>query len=314
MTRKQRVDPALRVILFGMECAFTLPVLEMLTETPDLNLQAIVLPENTSNSRSIPISRVASIINRNNLPVLHIRDRNQLHDPAFLTSLSRLKPDIIVVACFPWRLPATLLAIPSIVSLNIHPSLLPDGRGPEPVFWAFRWELQETGTTLHLLDQGLDTGPILRQERLAISPDDTMLTLEHALASLGARMLRELLANLHTRTLHSAPQANGPLRTARFPLPGDLTVTTVWAASDAARFIRATVPVYGPIHVFVLETGQELAIEKVISISESEEEPKVRRVTINGNLATIPFADHSLVCQIRLDQQPLVLRQRPNVR
>jgi methionyl-tRNA formyltransferase len=60
--------------------------------------------------------------------------------------------DAVVVACFPWKLPPALLARPRLGGLNVHPSLLPLGRGPEPVFWTLRRGERRTGATIHRLD------------------------------------------------------------------------------------------------------------------------------------------------------------------
>ena len=85
--------------------------------------------------------------------------------------LRELKPDLIYVTGFPWRLPADLLALPRLGSINTHPAALPKYRGPNPVFWPIMNGDTEIGMTIHRMDPDFDTGPILAQATMPIDPD-----------------------------------------------------------------------------------------------------------------------------------------------
>ena len=85
--------------------------------------------------------------------------------------LRELKPDLIYVTGFPWRLPADLLALPRLGSINTHPAALPKYRGPNPVFWPIMNGDTEIGVTIHRMDPDFDTGPILAQATMPIDPD-----------------------------------------------------------------------------------------------------------------------------------------------
>jgi methionyl-tRNA formyltransferase len=85
--------------------------------------------------------------------------------------LHELKPDLIFVTGFPWRLPAELLSIPRLGSINTHPSALPKYRGPNPLFWQMMNGEAEMGMTIHRMDAEFDTGPILAQATMPIDPD-----------------------------------------------------------------------------------------------------------------------------------------------
>jgi methionyl-tRNA formyltransferase len=89
---------------------------------------------------------------------------------ATLAALGELRPDLACVACFPRRIPPPLLALPPLGFLNIHPALLPAHRGPAPLFWTLRAGERRSGVTLHLMDTGLDTGPIVAQAPIEL-PD-----------------------------------------------------------------------------------------------------------------------------------------------
>jgi methionyl-tRNA formyltransferase len=93
------------------------------------------------------------------------------HIPRIEPMLRELKPDLIYVTGFPWRLPADLLALPRLGSINTHPAALPKYRGPNPVFWPVMNGDTEIGLTIHRMDPEFDTGPILAQATMPIDPD-----------------------------------------------------------------------------------------------------------------------------------------------
>src|SRR3954452_8016436 len=80
---------------------------------------------------------------------------------AALVTIGQYAPELIAVSCFPFVFPPPLLALPPLGVLNVHPALLPHGRGPDPLFWAFREHRPglagQGGVTVHLMDRGLDS-------------------------------------------------------------------------------------------------------------------------------------------------------------
>ncbi|MBV9690602.1 MAG: methionyl-tRNA formyltransferase, partial [Ktedonobacteraceae bacterium] len=91
--------------------------------------------------------------------------------PAMLHDLA---PDFIFVAGFPQKLPAALLDLPRLGCVNLHPSLLPRYRGPEPFFWQLMNGETQSGLTFHRIDTNFDTGPILVQRAITIEAEDDM--------------------------------------------------------------------------------------------------------------------------------------------
>lgn len=289
----ERMAGTPRVLLFGMRCAFTGPVLDALRAAPSIDLVATLLPGRTPEHDPI---RDADV------PLIDVPTRAHLAEPGFRAGLEEIAPDAIIVACFPWRLPRWLLDLPPRGCLNLHPSLLPDGRGPEPVFWAFRRGLAETGVTLHLMDERFDDGPIIAQARVAIPDGATIPALERSLAENGARMALDHLRDSPGRPQGIPQPAEG---TGYAPLPreADLLVPTSWEAGIAARFIHAAIPVYGAIPVVVLATGQRLSVEEVIGVQIPGED--LHPVVADGNIARIRFAGGTLVCRILRDDRPM---------
>lgn len=164
-----------------------------------------------------------------------------LDAPATLAGLRALQPDAIAVACFSLRIPPPLLALPPLGCLNIHPSRLPEGRGPAPLFWALRAGLRETAVTVHLMDEGLDSGPIVAQAPLPIPPGIAGEALEQRAMALGGALLVAALRGLAAGTLTPQPQPPGG-HSQPTPTPTDCTITPAWSAAHAANFIVGAAP------------------------------------------------------------------------
>lgn len=130
----------------------------------------------------------------------------KVRDPEFLKQLRDLSPDLIVVVAFGQILPKALLEIPRNGCVNVHASLLPKYRGAAPINWAIIRGEWETGVTTMLMDEGMDTGPILLQERLSIESDDTAESLAGRLQVTGARLLVRTIAELKAGRLKPKSQ------------------------------------------------------------------------------------------------------------
>ncbi|MEN9391212.1 MAG: hypothetical protein RL017_510 [Pseudomonadota bacterium] len=116
-------------------------------------------------------------------------------DATIIEILKQLQPDIMVVVAYGLILPANVLSIPRLGCINIHVSLLPRFRGAAPINRAILAGDTISGVTLIQMDSGLDTGDILMQQQVLITSHDTAQSLHDKLASLGAKMLLEYLAN-----------------------------------------------------------------------------------------------------------------------
>jgi len=124
----------------------------------------------------------------------------------FQTLLAELAPSAIVVVAYGRILPPWMLQLPSLGCINLHGSLLPKYRGAAPIQWAIAQGEQRTGNTTMLLEEGLDTGPILMQQTISIAPEQTAVELFEQLAEVGASLVVETLAGLESGTLKPHPQ------------------------------------------------------------------------------------------------------------
>jgi methionyl-tRNA formyltransferase len=107
--------------------------------------------------------------------------------------LKKLKPDLIIVAAYGKIIPKSALTIPGFGCLNVHVSLLPKYRGPSPIQNALFNGEKETGVTIMLMDEGVDTGDILAQEKSQILPNDTTAILMEKLSAVGAKLLLQTI-------------------------------------------------------------------------------------------------------------------------
>ncbi len=127
-------------------------------------------------------------------------------DAALLDRLGELAPDLLVTAAYGQLLTPQALAIPSRGALNVHASLLPRYRGAAPAAWAVVRGEAETGITIMEMDQGLDTGGILLQERTPIGREETGGELLDRLSPMGARLLLRAIPPYLSGKLRSRPQ------------------------------------------------------------------------------------------------------------
>lgn len=290
-----RLPGAIRVLLLGMRCGFTLPVAEALIADPGIDVAGLVVPEETpATLRGRPFREsdtgqfsLDMTLRQHRIPLI---ETSSLHKRVLEPLLTRLDPgslDAIVVACLLWRVPRWLRTLPRLAALNVHPSLLPALRGPQPEFWAMRLGLRETGVTIHLMDDGLDTGPILLQRPVAIPANVTLPALEATLATVGGELAGEALSRLAAGDIEPRSQRGTPTY-APNPGPYDLTIPTDLPAGWAARFARAVAPVYAPLSVLVMATGQRLLVGGVIDADERAVLPAP--VQADGNTVAIRFS------------------------
>ena len=108
---------------------------------------------------------------------LNFIEYDSLKDENFLNTLRDLDIDIAVVCSFNYKIPKVMLDIPKDGFVNVHPSLLPKYRGGNPYSAVIMNGEKESGVTLHLMDEGFDTGDILLQKTFKINPTETMGTL-----------------------------------------------------------------------------------------------------------------------------------------
>ena len=166
--------------------------------------------------------------------------------------------DVMVVVAYGQILPASLIEAPRLGTLNVHASLLPRHRGAAPVEWAILSGDSETGVTIMQMDAGVDTGPILAQERVPIGPDEIAPRLEGRLANLGGRLLVQTLDGLVGGRVQPSPQpAVGATHAPRLRSEDGKLDPTTMTAEEIDRRVRALV---GRVGTWLTLKGVEVKV------------------------------------------------------
>ena len=234
----------MRLVFFG-SAAFAAPAFTALIDAGHQMLALVTQPDRPKGrGRSMappPLKPIASVAS---VPILQPQT---LRDRAAVLSLSRLAPEAQVVVAYGKLLPRPVLEIPPLGTVNLHGSLLPRYRGAAPIQWAVASGEAQTGVTTMLVDEGLDTGPILMARATPIGLEETAPELGERLAHLGAELLVETLERLAAGTLQPVAQDHAGASHAPALRSEDARVDWSSPATAIAARIRAFVPWPGSV-------------------------------------------------------------------
>lgn len=230
---------------------FAVPSLEALLRSPDEVVGVVTQPDRPKGrGQALAAPPIKLLCERERIPYLQ---PTKMKDPAFLDALRAWRPDLIAVAAFGRILPPVILQLPPKGCVNVHGSLLPKYRGAGPVQWAVINGERETGITTMLMDEGMDTGQMLLQERLTIGPDETAGELATRLARLGGRLLVETIHRMKEGTLVPQPQDHAQATMAPLLKKENGVIDWTRRAADLANQVRGMSPWPGA----VTQAGEE---------------------------------------------------------
>jgi len=255
----------MRVIFMGTG-RLGLPTLRALAESKEHEVLAVVTQPDRPAGRGLKLrpSPVKELAEELKLRIFQPERVNRE-----VQKIRAWKPDVLVVAAYGQILSKELLETPRLGSINLHASLLPKYRGAAPIQWAIIYGETTTGVTTFLMDEGLDTGPILLQRELPISEEDTAGTLEEKLAELGASLMLETLKGLEAGTL--TPRAQDDSKASYAPKIKKELGRLDWTRSARELFnlIRALNPTPG---AYTFYKGVRLKVHRgrVVDLEEGE--------------------------------------------
>lgn len=186
-------------------------------------------------AKASPVKEAAKSLG---LPLLQPRSINS---PETLNELRKLRLDLLVVAAFGQFLRREVLSLPALGCVNVHASLLPKYRGAAPIPWAILHGERETGVTTFLMDEGMDTGPILLERRVEIGEEETAGELCERLGELGAELILETVEGLVHRSLRPMPQSEGGTLAPKLKR-GDGHIDWSWPSARVHNWIRGMNP------------------------------------------------------------------------
>ncbi|KPJ97662.1 MAG: methionyl-tRNA formyltransferase [Desulfobacterales bacterium SG8_35] len=192
-----------RIVFMGTP-EFAVPSLKALIDKGENVVCVVTQPDRgKGRGRKVVPPPVKELALRAAIPVLqpeHIRGDD------FHADLSNFEPDIIALTAYGKILPGSIINLPPLGTINVHGSLLPKYRGAAPIQWALINGETETGITIMQMDEGVDTGDILLQEKISIEPQDTAASLSVRLAELGGTALGKALDLLRQDRLQPVKQ------------------------------------------------------------------------------------------------------------
>ena len=271
----------MRLVFMGTP-SFAVPVLEGLVAVEDVQVVGVFTPPDRPKGRGRttgmpPVKARALDLG------LSVYQPDSLRSPQVQSELAELQPDVIVVAAYGKFLPPAILETPPHGCLNIHPSLLPKHRGPSPVVTAIEQGDAETGVTLMLLDQGMDTGDIVAQRGYPMSSQETSKELTGVLFALGGELLLESLVAWVNGEMEARPQDQALATVTRKLERNDGLADWDVAAAALERRARAYAPWPG------LFTQWEGSVMKLLEVTVSSLPDGLEGPP--GRVVSLPAAD-----------------------
>jgi len=218
--------------------------------------------------RQFSFTPVKELALKKNLQVLQ---PNSLKDPNFIETLQELKPDLGVVVAFR-ILPSEVFQMPRLGTFNLHASLLPKYRGAAPINWAIINGERETGVTTFFLQEKVDTGNIILQERVPINDDDTFGTLYNTLAQVGAQVVLKTVQLIESGSVIVQPQDENLATPAPKIFKNDCRIQWNKSAQEVHNFIRGLSP---QPTAWTTHKGKVLRIFRSIPVSNNISQPGV---------------------------------------
>jgi methionyl-tRNA formyltransferase len=238
----------MRVAFLGND-TWSLPPLRALVDAPDIEVELVLTnpPRPAGRGSQLTPTAVSDAAGALDLPLLEV---DRIREGEGFDALDALEPDAIVVVAYGEILTPDVLDIPRLGAVNLHFSLLPRWRGAAPVQRAILDGDETTGVTVMLMDEGMDTGPILATYETPIGPQENAGSLGARLAERGAPLLVETLRGLDDGTVEPRSQDHTAARYASKLLPDERTIDWGQGIEAIARRVRAFAPEPGAVATF----------------------------------------------------------------
>ena len=245
---------------------FAATILEALLHSSCQVLAVYTQPDKPAGrGRPVVIPPVKKLALERQIPVVQ---PETLKSSSVVDKLASFQPELIVVAAYGAMLPTEVLFLPKFACLNVHPSLLPRHRGPSPVAYTILCGDELAGVTIMLMDAGMDTGPILAQEKAGISFMDTTGSLSAKLADAGSRLLLETLPKWLNREVKPQVQDEAQATYSKLINSKDAEIDWHLSADELWRRIRA----YNPWPIsYTWYNGKRLRIHRAIPFANAAE-------------------------------------------
>jgi methionyl-tRNA formyltransferase len=194
-------------------------------------LAAIGIPVNNKEMQHI----LANLLAETGVPLLLINKKN--YRQQINEAIDLYTPSVVLMMTFPFIIPHEILGKPKQGFINFHYGLLPGCSGPQPILWHLLNNDAHAGITVHKVDEGIDTGDIIMQEKIKIEQNDTYGILQSKLAFLGAKLAAGLMKILSYGSIIPAVKQD-KTRAAYFNMPLAKDLMVKWDTMTAAEIVR----------------------------------------------------------------------------
>ena len=234
----KKVNSKIKIVFLGTP-EFGAIILRKLAKTNYKPVLAITSSDKPKGrKRTLTPPPVKLIAQKYNIPIWQTDKISSLKP-----QISKLRPDLIIVASYGQIIPKEVLKIPKYRSLNVHPSLLPRWRGPSPIQFTILKGDKKTGVTIILMDEKIDHGPIIAQEELEIkNPKINYLELHDQLANLGADLLIKTIPDWISGKIKTKEQSKKGITYSKILEKEDGKIDWRKSAEEIERQIRAFYP------------------------------------------------------------------------
>ncbi|MDD4979737.1 MAG: methionyl-tRNA formyltransferase [Candidatus Omnitrophica bacterium] len=211
---------------------------------------------------------------------LDIYQPERINTAQALGLLKGLEPDLFVVIAYGQILSENVLAIPKILAINVHASILPKYRGAAPINWSIINADKTTGITVIKMVREMDAGPVIMQKKIGIAEDDTAVTLENKLSKLAAELLLTCLESVENNNYKLAPQDKDNVTFAPKLKKEDGKIDWGKPAEDIHNLIKGCLPWPG---AFTYYKGKLLKIYQADVVKVS----KCQSVKVSGEITEV---------------------------
>lgn len=225
----------MKIVYFGSD-DFGIPSLEALKEKYTL-VGVVTAPDKPAGrGMKIAFTPVKKWALANNIPVYQPQ---YISDTNFIDLLKSISPELIVLISYGKILPKTIINIPSLEAINVHPSLLPKYRGAAPIEWALINGDEETGITVITIREKVDAGEIIRQQRVPVEREDDIFSLKKRLSEIAPLLLIESIEDIK-RGVIPEPQKGTPTYARRLKKEDGLIRwdKTAWQIYNLVRGVK----------------------------------------------------------------------------
>ena len=274
-------------IVFMGSSDFSVPILEALAQKYKI-VGVVTQPDKPAGrGKKFTASPVKEFADQQEFFVSQPRN---ISDENFIRQMEDWRPDLVVVAAYGKIIPPAILNIPEFGCVNVHASLLPCWRGASPIQAAILHGEEQTGVTIILMDEGMDTGDILSSQSVAIKSNDTYATLSWRLSLVGADLLIHTLPDYFFGKMQQKPQNNSAATYSGTIQKSDGLLDFQNPAELLERKIRA----YNPWPVsFMKWNGENLRIFQAIISDKNDLKPGRRG--IQGKSPAVGSSNYDLI-------------------